>query len=306
MAKQSPKDPKFRCNICKEYYYAPEHLVHYQCPIHGYLCEKHVFTKDSYLESRIYISSEMIQENYIRYRNDNKRFINELKLSLFLKKNKEELFRQVNIDRLDFNDEDWPNHYMIFKLKTSEQNIQCCNITLDSGYKVFPYEWDIETKINNHNISLEKPGDFEKFIKSAQISYCNKKTSKYYWDINIKKWIEVYHETKNISTIQDGNNSNINDIFIYDIEIPDYPEFKEELDPLFDEAARLIVNTQLGSTSLIQRKMKLGYNKAGRIMDQLESAGIVGPSEGSKPRLVLYKNIDDLNVFLVNFYKGQN
>ena len=80
MAKQSPKDPKFRCNICKEYYYAPEHSVHYQCPIHGYLCEKHVFTKDSLLESRIYIFSDKIQENYIRYRNDNKRFLNELKL----------------------------------------------------------------------------------------------------------------------------------------------------------------------------------------------------------------------------------
>ena len=42
MAKQSPKDPKFRCNNCKEYYHAPEHSVHYQCAIHGYLCEKHV------------------------------------------------------------------------------------------------------------------------------------------------------------------------------------------------------------------------------------------------------------------------
>ena len=46
MSKQSPKDPKFRCNICKEYYYAPEYLVHYQCPKHGYLCEKHVGQKD--------------------------------------------------------------------------------------------------------------------------------------------------------------------------------------------------------------------------------------------------------------------
>lgn len=42
MAKQSPKDPKFRCNICKEYYFAPEHMEHYQCPKHGYLCQKHI------------------------------------------------------------------------------------------------------------------------------------------------------------------------------------------------------------------------------------------------------------------------
>jgi DNA segregation ATPase FtsK/SpoIIIE, S-DNA-T family len=59
-------------------------------------------------------------------------------------------------------------------------------------------------------------------------------------------------------------------------------------DPLFDDAARLIVLHQQGSTSLIQRKMKLGYNRAGRIIDQLEAAGIVGPFEGSKAREVLY------------------
>jgi|GEM_PF-103267 len=58
-------------------------------------------------------------------------------------------------------------------------------------------------------------------------------------------------------------------------------------DPLFDEAARVIVQNQIGSTSLLQRKMKLGYNRAGRIIDQLEAAGIVGPFEGSKPREVL-------------------
>lgn len=59
-------------------------------------------------------------------------------------------------------------------------------------------------------------------------------------------------------------------------------------DPMFEDAARLIVLHQQGSTSLIQRKMKLGYNRAGRIIDQLEAAGIVGPFEGSKDRDVLY------------------
>jgi DNA segregation ATPase FtsK/SpoIIIE, S-DNA-T family len=59
-------------------------------------------------------------------------------------------------------------------------------------------------------------------------------------------------------------------------------------DPMFEDAARLIVLHQQGSTSLIQRKMKLGYNRAGRIIDQLEAAGIVGPFEGSKAREVLY------------------
>jgi S-DNA-T family DNA segregation ATPase FtsK/SpoIIIE len=58
-------------------------------------------------------------------------------------------------------------------------------------------------------------------------------------------------------------------------------------DPLFDDAARIIVNNQQGSTSLIQRKFSIGYNRAGRIIDQLEVAGIVGPFEGSKARQVL-------------------
>lgn len=61
-------------------------------------------------------------------------------------------------------------------------------------------------------------------------------------------------------------------------------------DPLFDDAARLIVMHQQGSTSLIQRKLKLGYNRAGRIVDQLEAAGIVGPFEGSKAREVLIQD----------------
>ncbi len=63
-----------------------------------------------------------------------------------------------------------------------------------------------------------------------------------------------------------------------------------ERDEMFDEAARLVVATQQGSTSLIQRKLKLGYNRAGRIVDQLEAAGIVGPFEGSKAREVRIKD----------------
>lgn len=69
-------------------------------------------------------------------------------------------------------------------------------------------------------------------------------------------------------------------------------------DPLFDEAARLIVLHQQGSTSLIQRKLKLGYNRAGRIVDQLEAAGIVGPFEGSKAREVLIQDEGSLERLL--------
>jgi S-DNA-T family DNA segregation ATPase FtsK/SpoIIIE len=63
-----------------------------------------------------------------------------------------------------------------------------------------------------------------------------------------------------------------------------------ERDELFEDAARVIVATQQGSTSLLQRKLKLGYNRAGRIIDQLEAAGIVGPFEGSKAREVKIKD----------------
>ncbi len=69
-------------------------------------------------------------------------------------------------------------------------------------------------------------------------------------------------------------------------------------DPMFDDAARLIVEHQQGSTSLIQRRLKLGYNRAGRIIDQLENAGIVGPFEGSKARQVLVNDLLSLEQLL--------
>ena len=72
------------------------------------------------------------------------------------------------------------------------------------------------------------------------------------------------------------------------------------LDPLFEDAAQLIVYQQQGSTSLIQRKFAIGYNRAGRIMDQLEKAGIVGPAQGSKAREVFCTDITDLEARLNN------
>ena len=72
------------------------------------------------------------------------------------------------------------------------------------------------------------------------------------------------------------------------------------LDPLFEEAARLIIYHQQGSTSLIQRKFSIGYNRAGRIMDQLERAGIVGPANGSKARDVLCIDENDLEMRMNN------
>ena len=75
----------------------------------------------------------------------------------------------------------------------------------------------------------------------------------------------------------------------------------QHLDPLFEDTARLIVASQSGSTSLIQRKFSIGYNRAGRIMDQMEKAGVVGAASGSKPREVLIQDENTLNNLLSNF-----
>ena len=72
-------------------------------------------------------------------------------------------------------------------------------------------------------------------------------------------------------------------------------------DPLFEDAARLIVASQVGSTSLLQRRMKLGYNRAGRLMDQLEAAGVVGGNQGSKAREVFVKTEADLQQMLDSY-----
>ena len=91
-------------------------------------------------------------------------------------------------------------------------------------------------------------------------------------------------------------------------ELPEYVEENassldldpSERDDLFREAAEVIVTAQQGSASLLQRKLKLGYNRAGRIIDQMEVAGIVGPFEGSKARQVLISDLNALNALLNN------
>ena len=94
-------------------------------------------------------------------------------------------------------------------------------------------------------------------------------------------------------------------------ELPDVPyimdEFSitepynsNELDPLIIEAATLVVQTQAGSASVVQRKLSLGYNRAGRVMEQLEDLKIVGPGIGSKPRQVLIKTETELRQHLAD------
>ena len=76
----------------------------------------------------------------------------------------------------------------------------------------------------------------------------------------------------------------------------------KNLDPYFDDAAHAIVISQQGSTSMIQRRFSIGYNRAGRLMDQLEKAGIVGAAQGSKPREVLLQDESSLNVLLARIH----
>lgn len=110
------------------------------------------------------------------------------------------------------------------------------------------------------------------------------------------------HEVERI-TEYIGNQRGYTDAFL----LPEYNEENgeevknmdpSERDELFEEAARIIVQHQQGSTSLLQRKLKLGYNRAGRIVDQLESVGIIGPFEGSKAREVKIRDLESLEQFL--------
>ena len=80
--------------------------------------------------------------------------------------------------------------------------------------------------------------------------------------------------------------------------LPKQPSIKETFDPLFEEAAKLVIKCQEGSTSMIQRKFSLGYNRAGRIIDELEKVGIVGSQNGSRPREVLIQDEASLKELL--------
>lgn len=87
---------------------------------------------------------------------------------------------------------------------------------------------------------------------------------------------------------------------LYDKKKEGMGDYLNDLDPMFEEAARVVVRHQQGSVSLLQRRLKLGYSRAARIVDQLEQAGIVGPSEGSKAREVIVDSEEQLETILRN------
>lgn len=116
-------------------------------------------------------------------------------------------------------------------------------------------------------------------------------------NIQIESWNDCANDSsaENVSTVKESNNYMDAPFIPKEIKTPMTNNSSKvfdmsKLDPLFEESAKLIVTTQLGSTSLIQRKFSIGYNRAGRIMDQLERAGIIGEANGSKPREVLCKD----------------
>lgn len=107
-------------------------------------------------------------------------------------------------------------------------------------------------------------------------------------------------EIENVASFIGTQKGYYESYILRDLEYNEHFEMNDDTgtDPLFDEAARIVVMTQQGSTSMIQRKLKLGYNRAGRIIDQLEAAGIVGPFYGSKSREVKIKDLYTLELFL--------
>lgn len=133
----------------------------------------------------------------------------------------------------------------------------------------------IESTKSDVNSNFSEKYDNEKEVKSIESNEI------YLTDNEIEHFIEKEIK-KRISEIEGQEVSNE----------------KTHFDPLFKESAMLIVASQQGSTSLIQRKFTIGYNRAGRIIDQLESAGILGPFDGSKAREVLVKNTQDLKMIL--------
>ena len=154
---------------------------------------------------------------------------------------------------------------------------------------------------------LDSPGA-EKLIGKGDMLY--------YAGVEMERVQCAYIDSEEINRLneyigsQEGHNKSFNTPFY----LPPVDDDTEEgsggmvdmtkLDERFEEAAKLIVMSQRGSTSDLQRRLGMGYAKAGRVMDQLEAAGIVGPQEGSKPRQVLVSSLDELDQ-IIAAYKNQ-
>ena len=139
----------------------------------------------------------------------------------------------------------------------------------------------------------------EKLLRPGDMIYTN--------GIDLFKSRCAYIDLTEIDRINDFISNQQGYISVFELPDPDYEEPEkrdvdmQHLDPMFEDAARLIVREQLGSTSLVQRKFALGYHRAGRLLDQLEKAGIVGAAHGSKPREVIIKDENSLENILAQW-----
>lgn len=139
----------------------------------------------------------------------------------------------------------------------------------------------------------ERLSQIEKFIINDKIKeYLKKNDTKLFFDK-----ASIYRKDLFLNT---------ESLISQNVKLEDRELNSLSMDPLFNEAARIIVESQIASTSLIQKRLSLGYNRAGRLMDQLEAAGIVGPSNGSKVREVFYKNEEPLMNFLYSLSDDEN
>lgn len=154
---------------------------------------------------------------------------------------------------------------------------------------------------------LDSPGA-EKLIGKGDMLY--------YAGVEMERVQCAYIDSEEINRLNEyiGSQEGHNKSFNTPIYLPPVDDDTEEgsggmvdmtkLDERFEEAAKLVVMSQRGSTSDLQRRLGMGYAKAGRVMDQLEAAGIVGPQEGSKPRQVLVSSLDELDQ-IIAAYKNQ-
>ena len=112
---------------------------------------------------------------------------------------------------------------------------------------------------------------------------------------------EVSRICKYISSQQSfGHAAYLPEVDSDDVDGGDSGEIAGRLDPMFEECAKLVVSSQQGSTSMLQRNFSIGYNRAGKIMDQLQKAGVVGPQVGAKPRDVLVQDFNTLDTIIKN------
>ena len=112
---------------------------------------------------------------------------------------------------------------------------------------------------------------------------------------------EVSRICKFISSQQSfGHAAYLPEVDSDDVDGGDSGEIAGRLDPMFEECAKLVVSSQQGSTSMLQRNFSIGYNRAGKIMDQLQKAGVVGPQVGAKPRDVLVQDFNTLDTIIKN------